>query len=108
MLTQTVIAGLVADNFADDIALPAGVEEWSEADLQLFLESGGVTFPSKADSVTEVLADEVDVPAAAVTDAPEFDQENQNDNVPSPPLPQKIGGFFSRLFGKKSPQQQAS
>ena len=62
-LTESTIQSIVADAFADDIELPTGVEMWDEAELTLFLESGGVTMPA-AKAVLE--APVLDSPVAPV------------------------------------------
>ena len=44
-LSIVEIADCVAENYAEDIALPSDVATWTIEELTTFLESGGMTLP---------------------------------------------------------------
>ena len=85
-LSIVEIADCVAENFAEDIALPSDVATWTIEELTTFLESGGITLPVK--------------PSPSVTPSESEEEEEVPPTGAAPPEPEPPRRS-SRLLAKE-------
>ena len=92
-LSTVEIADCVAENYAEDIALPSDVATWTIDELTTFLESGGVTLPVKSSS--------------SVTPSESEEEEEVPPTGAAPPEPEPPRRS-SRLLAKAAKEESGS